>query len=93
MTDAHQHQDTQTQPRKITVHVIYNGVTKDFEEQPQEAAQALAAKASVAFGTHQLVLYRPDGTEVDLHKSLSENGIVEGATLLLKPHVVRGGSR
>ncbi len=76
---------------KIQVNVVYNGVTKTLTANPHEAVQALLQQAIQAFATHQLVFYREDGTEVVLTESVEAAGIKQGTTLLLRPHVVRGG--
>lgn len=77
--------------KKIEVFVIYNGVKKTFDVEPEAAAQSLLSRAIAAFGTHQLVLGFPDGRDVDLSGSIQAAGITNGAELILKPHAVRGG--
>ncbi len=79
------------QEGKITVKVIYNGVPKEFEVQPQSDVQSLLARAIAEFKTHQLVLGWPNGDDVPTSGSIAAAGIVDDTTLLLRPHTVRGG--
>lgn len=90
----------QTQDRttgtKITVQVIYNGVTESIEVQPQATVEAALNHAMNEFGIrdqrHIQAFFREDGSEViPLTISAREAGFQEGMLLALRPSLVRGG--
>jgi hypothetical protein len=81
----------------ITVDVVYNGVTKVFEFQPQQTVQSVLEQAMNAFGIrdqrHLQALFREDNTEVTPENvSLKDAGIVEGTVLAPRPSRVKGGA-
>ena len=82
--------------KKITIEVVYNGVSQHIETQPNQAVQALLQHALNAFGVHDqrdtFALFRQDGTEVaPASMSVAEANLAEGTLLALRPRVVRGG--
>jgi hypothetical protein len=81
--------------KKFAVDVVYNGVTKAVEVEPEEAVRALLQKAIAIFGitqnAHLLGLFRDNGIEVADNQSVESAGLKPGELLLLRPSVVRGG--
>jgi hypothetical protein len=84
-----------TVQKKFVVDVIYNGVSKSLEVNPEERVTALLQKAIALFGVtqnaHLLSLFREDGTVVDESQSVEQAGLKPGQELLLRPNVVKGG--
>jgi hypothetical protein len=82
--------------KKITLHVIYNGITREIKANDEEAGSALLAAAIHAFaitqGPHLLSLFRQDGTKVDETLSVEQSHLVTGESLLLRPDAVKGGA-
>jgi len=82
---------------KFAVAIVYNGITRQLEVQPEEQTQAVLARAVALFGVqqggHLLSLFTPDNVEVSDNQSVENAGIVAGETLLLRPSTVRGGAR
>src|SRR5437016_2024105 len=82
--------------KKFVVEVVYNGVTKPIEVQPEEQVTALLHKAIAAFGitqnAHLLSLFRQDGTAVQENESAERAGLKPNELLLLRPNAVKGGS-
>src|SRR2546428_8411434 len=80
---------------KFAVEIVYNGVTKPFQVQPEEQVTALLQKAIATFGItqqpHLLSLFRQDGTVVPENESIERAGIKAGEVLLLRPNAVKGG--
>ena len=83
-------------PAKCERQVIYDGRTKGIEANPKAAVQALMEHAIKEFGVtdrpHVLALWTEGGVELSLGSSLEDQGVACGATLLLRPSAVRGGS-
>jgi hypothetical protein len=65
--------------KKFAVDVVYNGVTKPIEVQPEEQVTALLHKAISSFGVtqnaHLLSLYRQDGSLVPEAESVERAGL------------------
>ena len=84
-----------TVEKKFVVDVIYNGVSKSVEVNPEERVTALLQKAIALFGVtqnaHLLSLFRDDGTVVDESQSVEQARLKPGQELLLRPNVVKGG--
>lgn len=80
---------------KSYVTVIYNGVEKSIEYNPEAAVRALLAAAIAAFGIkqapHLLGLFNQAGAELSDSVSAEAAGVKPGDRLLLRPSAVRGG--
>ena len=82
--------------QKFSVTVLFNGVPRSFEVEPNEAVQALLSRALQAFGItaqqHTYALF-PVGstTELPTHLSLKAAGVNPGEQLILRPRAVAGG--
>lgn len=80
---------------KFVVAVVYNGITRQLEVQPEEQTQAVLSRAVALFGVqqggHLLSLFTPDNIEITDSQSVEKAGISAGETLLLRPSTVRGG--
>jgi hypothetical protein len=85
-----------TTEKKFAVEVVYNGVTKSLEVEPEERVSALLQKAIQIFritqNPHLLSLFRQDGSVVPENDSLERAGIKPCETLLLRPNAVKGGT-
>jgi hypothetical protein len=83
--------------RKFAVAVVYNGVEKPFEVEPEEKVSTLLQRAIAAFGIvqnpHLLSLFREDGTVVQETESVEQAGLKPHEVLLLRPNAVKGGDR
>jgi hypothetical protein len=83
------------QPKKIELHVIYNGVKKSLKVLEDELMKALLDQAIALFGSlpnpHTLALYTEAGQELPITGSVEEAGLKPGEKLLLRPSAVRGG--
>ncbi len=81
--------------RKFAVVVVYNGITKPLQVEPEEQVMALLQRAIAAFGItqqpHLLSLFRQDGSVVPENESVERAGLKQGEILLLRPNVVKGG--
>jgi hypothetical protein len=81
--------------KKFVVEIVYNGVSKSLQVQPEERVTALLQKAISAFGitqnAHLLSLFRQDGTLVPENESVERAGLTPGEVLLLRPNAVKGG--
>lgn len=81
--------------KKFAVEVVYNGVTKPLEVQPEGQVTALLQKAIATFGItqqpHLLSLFRQDGSVVPENQSIEGAGLKPGEVLLLRPNAVKGG--
>jgi hypothetical protein len=81
--------------KKFAVDVVYNGVTKSLQVEPEERVTALLQKAIAAFGItqqpHLLSLFRQDGSVVPENESVERAGLKPGEILLLRPNAVKGG--
>jgi hypothetical protein len=84
-----------TVEKKFAVDVVYNGVSKSLQVNPEERVTALIQRAIALFGVtqnaHLLSLFREDGTVVDESQSVEQAGLRPGQELLLRPNVVKGG--
>ncbi len=82
--------------RKFAVDVVYNGITKPLQVEPEERVTVLLQKAIAAFGItqqpHLLSLFRQDGSVVPENESVERAGLKPGEILLLRQNVVKGGS-
>jgi len=87
---------TATVEKKFVVDVVYNGVTKPLQVEPEEQVAALLRKAITTFGItqnpHLLGLFRENGSEVPDNESVERAGLKPGEVLLLRPSTVRGGA-
>lgn len=81
--------------KKFVVDIIYNGVTKPLQAEPEERVTALLQKAIAAFGItqnqHLLSLFRQNGTLVPENETIERAGLKPGEILLLRPNAVKGG--
>jgi hypothetical protein len=81
--------------RKFAVDVVYNGITKPLQVEPEERVAALLQRAIAVFGItqqpHLLSLFRQDGSVVPENESVERAGLKPGEILLLRPNVVKGG--
>jgi hypothetical protein len=81
--------------KKFVVEIVYNGVTKPVQVQPEEQVTALLQKAITTFGItqnpHLLSLFRQDGSVVPENESVERAGLEPGQVLLLRPNAVKGG--
>jgi hypothetical protein len=81
--------------KKFVVEIVYNGVTKPLQAEPDERVTALLQKAIAVFGItqqpHLLSLFRQDGSVVPENESVERAGLKPGEILLLRPNVVKGG--
>ena len=82
--------------RKFVVDVIYNGITKPLQVEPEEQVTALLQRAIAAFGItqqpHLQSLFRQDGSVVPENESVERAGLKPAEILLLRPNVVKGGN-
>jgi hypothetical protein len=82
--------------KKFAVDVVYNGISKSIQVQPEKQVTALLQKAIVDFGItqnpHLLSLFRQDGSVVPENESVERAGLTLGEMLLLRPNAVKGGS-
>lgn len=81
---------------KMTIDVVYNGITKSLDVQPHETVQAALEQAMNLFGIHDqrhlMAFFREDGSEVTPENvSLEAAGITPGMVLALRPSRVKGG--
>ncbi len=85
------------QALKFQVSVIYNGLTRVLEVEPNERTQALLARAVALFGVQQgghiLSLFTLDNVEIPDNESVEQAHITPGEQLLLRPSRVRGGGK
>jgi hypothetical protein len=83
--------------KKFVVEIVYNGVTKPLQVEPEERVAALLQKAIATFGItqqpHLLSLFRQDGSVVPENESVEGAGLKPGEILLLRPNAVKGGVR
>jgi len=81
--------------KKFAVEIVYNGVTKPIQVQPEEQVTALLHQAIAVFGitqnAHLLSLFRQDGTVVPENESIERAGLKPDEVLLLRPNAVKGG--
>jgi hypothetical protein len=81
--------------KKFAVEIVYNGVTKLLQVEPDERVTALLQRAIATFGItqqpHLLSLFRQDGSVVPEDQSIEIAGLKAGEILLLRPNAVRGG--
>jgi hypothetical protein len=81
--------------KKFVVDVVYNGITKPIQVEPEEQVTALLNKAIAVFGItqnpHLLSLFREDGSIVQENESIERAGLKPGEVLLLRPNAVKGG--
>ncbi len=80
---------------KFKVDIVYNGITKPLQVEPEEQVSALLQKAIAVFGitqnAHLLSLFRQDGSVVPENESIERAGVKPGEVLLLRPNAVKGG--
>lgn len=76
--------------------VIYNGVSKEVEVNPNQAVQALLQHSLNVFGIKEsrenFGLFTTEGVEVNLESSVEDAGIDADSRLLLRPRRVSGGA-
>lgn len=79
--------------KKFAVEVVYNGVTKSLQVEPEERVTAVLQRAIALFGVtqnpHLLSLFREDGTVVDENQSVEQAGLKPGEELLLRPNALK----
>jgi len=82
--------------KKFAVEIIYNGITKKLQVEPEERVTAVLQRAVAEFhitqNPHLLSLFRQDGTVVPENESVERAGLKPGEVLLLRPNTVKGGS-
>ena len=77
-----------------TITVVYNGVPLPLPANLQAAVQALLAHAFTAFeipGQPDLALFTQGNVPLNPNQSLNDQGIPDGATLVLRPRQVAAG--
>lgn len=83
------------QTKRVTVQIVYNGVTKQLEVEPEQLITAVLQKAIALFGVtqnpHLLSLFRQDGTQVPETQTVERVGLKPREVLLLRPNAVKGG--
>jgi hypothetical protein len=81
--------------KKFAVEIVYNGITKSLQVEPDEQVTAVLHRAIAAFGItqqpHLLSLFRQDGSVVPENESVERAGLRPGEVLLLRPNAVKGG--
>lgn len=81
--------------KKFVVDVVYNGIGKPLQVEPEERVAAVLQRAITLFGVtqnpHLLSLFRLDGTVVGENESVEKAGLKPGQELLLRPNAVKGG--
>lgn len=79
---------------KFEVTISFNGVNKTLDVNPNQQVQAVFEHALQLFGhpAGDLGLFI-GANQVALNQSVEQAGIVAGTILLLRPPIVRGGSR
>jgi hypothetical protein len=84
-----------TVERKFVVEIVYNGVAKPLQVEPEETVLALLQKAIAVFGItqtpHLLSLFRQDGSVVPENETIERAGLKPCEVLLLRPNAVKGG--
>ncbi len=82
--------------KKFAVEIIYNGITKKLQVEPEEQVTAVLQRAIAEFhitqNPHLLSMYRQDGSLVAEGESVERAGINPGEILLLRPNAVKGGN-
>jgi hypothetical protein len=82
--------------KKFDVEVVYNGISKSFQVEPQESVAAVLQRALAEFritqNPHLLSLFRQDGSVVPENESVECAGIKPREVLLLRPNAVKGGN-
>ena len=95
-TVAQEKDQKEKDQKKFTVEIVYNGVTKPLEVEPEQQVTAVLQKAialfAIAQNAHLLALFRQDGSEVPDNVSVEQAGFTPGEVLLLRPSRVRGGA-
>ena len=85
-----------TTDKKFDITVVYNGVEKSLDVEPETEVKAILARAIQLFGItgqpHLLSLFRADGTKVDEGQSAAAAGLHNGSVLYLRQDAVKGGS-
>jgi hypothetical protein len=83
--------------KKGTVTVVYNGIEKTIEFQPNQEIKALLEHALNEFGVqanrHIMSLFTEESVELDDLQSVKDAGVKAGDTLILRPSAVKGGLR
>jgi Ubiquitin family len=81
--------------KKQTVTVVFNGLEKALEFQPNQQVKALLEHAMNEFGVqanrHIMSLFTEEGAELQDHESVKDAGVKDGDTLVLRPSEVKGG--
>lgn len=82
--------------KKFAVEIVYNGVTKPLDVQPEEQVTAVLKRAIRLFGItqnpHLLSLFDQGGNVVPENESAEQAGLTPGEVLLLRPNRVKGGT-
>ena len=78
---------------KLTLNIIYNGMIKPVEVNANQSIQAVLAHALISFGSPggEHALFTEAGVELSGEQKPRDVGLTEGARLVLRPRVVRGG--
>ena len=80
---------------KITIQVLYNGVTLPFTVETHEQVTAVLNRAEDLFhitqNRHLLSLFSPSGAEIPDQQSVEAAGIKAGELIALRPSAVKGG--
>jgi hypothetical protein len=86
---------TATAKTKFEITVTYNGINEVIEVNSNQAVEAVFRHALGVFDVQGsgegLALYDASNRELDRTASVHDAGIAPGATLVLRPRVVRGG--
>jgi hypothetical protein len=82
--------------KKFAVEIVYNGIGKPLQVEPEESVTAVLQKAIAEFhitqNPHLLSLFRQDGSVVPENESVERAGLKPGEVLLLRPNAVKGGN-
>jgi hypothetical protein len=84
------------QKEKFAVQIVYNGVTRPLEVEPEQHITAVLQRAIALFAItqnpHLLSLFRQDGSQVPETETVERAGLKPGEVLLLRPNAVKGGA-
>jgi hypothetical protein len=82
--------------KKFVVEIVYNGIGKPLQVEPEESITTVLQKAIAEFritqNPHLLSLFRQDGAVVPENELVERAGLKPGEVLLLRPNAVKGGN-
>lgn len=81
--------------KKFDIIIVYNGVEKTVDVEPDTHVKAVLERAIHLFGItgqpHLLSLFRADGSKVDESLTVVSAGLHKGSVLYLRQDAVKGG--